>query len=384
MIDRRGFLAGAGAGAALLVAAGCGAPAESAPLWLAAYGQGLVYGSSTASWQLADPAYAALFRREAAILFTEDDLLWYRIRPTPVSGLQFSRPDRIVGEARSNGQLVFGAHLVWDQGFGRGWSSADLWGLPRQQARRLLFGTVHDVVARYRGQVVAWSCVNEAIADAAGAGYRGLRTDVPWFHTCGPDYVADTFAVAHAADPHATLVLNDFGFETSGAGRPDPGAKQAAALRVLDDLIAHAVPVHAFGIQAHLSAAGFAERFHAPSYQHFLRELAARGVRVMITELDVDDDGLPSDVAVRDRGVADVYRRYLDTALAAVDVAVVMTFGLSDRYTWLQQDYPRRDGAPRRPLPFDRHLRATPARGALRGGLAAAPSRPPWRRPPRA
>jgi endo-1,4-beta-xylanase len=59
-----------------------------------------------------------------------------------------------------------------------------------------------------------------------------------------------------------------------------------------------------------------------------------------------------------------------------------MTFGLSDRYTWLQEDYPREDGAPRRPLPYDDGLRPKPAYDALRAALAhAVPRRPTWRIP---
>jgi endo-1,4-beta-xylanase len=75
--------------------------------------------------------------------------------------------------------------------------------------------------------------------------------------------------------------------------------------------------------------------------------------------------------------VADVYRRYLSTALEKRAVASVITFGLSDRYTWLQEDYPRQDGVPRRPLPFDRNMHPKPAFRALDTSLKEAPSRQP-------
>jgi endo-1,4-beta-xylanase len=347
-------------------------------LWSAAAHQGLAFGSSTSTWQLADHAYRALFTRQAALLFTEDDLLWYRIRPSPTSGLHFARADRIISFARQARQLPIGAHLVWDQGFGPGWADGRrLWKLPRPEARRLLDSTVTAVVSRYRGQVPVWSTVNEAIAASRESSADGLRTDVPWFRAAGPDYVSRGFWLAHRADPAAMLMLNDNGFETTDPYGNDPRVKRAHALRVVDTLLAQGVPVHAFGVQAHLYARQFTTRFDPAGYRRFLHALADRGLRILITELDVLDDGLPAAIRPRDRAVADVYRRYLDCALSVDAVCAVLTFGLSDRYTWLDQDDPRADGAPRRPLPFDARLHTAPAFESLWRSLAAAPLRRP-------
>ena len=63
-------------------------------------------------------------------------------------------------------------------------------------------------------------------------------------------------------------------------------------------------------------------------------------------------------------------------ALDEQAVKVVMTFGLSDRYTWLQEDDSRADGAPRLPLPFDADLQPKPAYDAFSQAFANAPSRP--------
>lgn len=154
MLTRRSFLSSV-AGAAAAALAGCSpsdgtrgsAPAppdcpaleasgdSREPLWQTALRRGIIYGSSTATWQLSDAGYRRLFARESAILFTEDDLLWYRLRPTPKSGLDFNYSDRIVSFANRQRMLIVGAHLVWDEGFGDGWTDDDLWGMDEQTAR---------------------------------------------------------------------------------------------------------------------------------------------------------------------------------------------------------------------------------------------------------
>jgi endo-1,4-beta-xylanase len=364
-VTRRAVLLGA-AGAA--VAAGLPGGVAGAhrggrrvpPLWRTAAERGIVFGTAYSTRLSEDAEYVRLVDREAALLFTEDDLLWYKLKPTPDSDLDFTYADQFMAFAAQHHQLVFAAHLVWDEGFGEGWGD-ELWELSEDDARELILGIIDRVVRRYRGRVAGWIVVNEAI-DAHTE--DGLRTDVPWYATIGPSYVAEAFHAARAADPHATLVLNEFGFETDTEF--DAAAdRRRNALKVIDALLAEDVPLDAFGIQGHLAAAGFREAFDARAYRRFLSELADRGLEILITEVDVLDDGLPADERIRDRAIADAYERYLDVTLAEPAVKSVMTFGLSDRYTWLQEDYPRDDGAARRPLPFDDQLEPKPALHAL-------------------
>jgi endo-1,4-beta-xylanase len=353
-------------------------------LWRAAACRGILYGSSIATWQIEDDAtgaisdagYARLFARHAALLFTEDDLLWWRLKPKPHSDLDFTHPDRIYDFAAKNHQLVYGGPgLVWDDGFGDGWSHKDLWNISEKRARHILYDTLRQVMRRYSGRTAVWAVVNEAIVNGTDTGHRGLRTDVPWFHTIGPEYVAHAFHEARAADPHGMLLLNDFGYETVDQYGDRPIDKMRATLQVIDKLQKDSVPLDAFGIQAHLLADHFHERFHPQQYQHFIRELGHRGLTVLITEMDVLDDGLPKAAVPRDRMIADIYRRYLDVALESQHVKAVISFGLTDRYTWLDEDLPRKDGTHRRPLAFSRQLRAKPAYYAIHRKLLDAP----WR-----
>jgi len=321
------------------------------------------------SGQLPDDAYRELVTREARWIFTEDDLLWYKLKPHPGAELDFSHADRLVAFARGNDQRVMGAHLVWDEGFGDGWRDEDLWGLSRRAAERLLYGTARAMVRRYRGQVDGWIVANEVTGPS---GARGLRTDVPWFHTIGASYVEHCFRIAHQEAPRADLVLNEFGFETVDRYGNDPVERRRAVLQTIDRLLERGAPVHTLGVQAHLLAHRFADRFDACGYRRFLAQVAERGLRILITELDVLDTGLPGDRRRRDAAVADTYRRYLDVALAEPALTGVLTFGLADRYSWLEEDFPRADGRPRRPLPFDRRLRPKPAYDALHAALRGA------------
>jgi len=349
------------------------------PLWQTAIERGIIYGSSGTTWQVDDAEYKQLFLHEPAILFTEDDLLWWRLKPSPDAELDFQYGDQFVNMAQDNQKLVFGAHLVWDEGFGDGWTEDDIFGLDKQAATDLMLGTIDQEVSRYKGEGQAWSVVNEAIDANEADGMR--KDDYPWYQTVGPDYIEQAFNAAHEADPDAILLLNEFGFETDS--EYDKAAdKQAKTLIVLDKLLAAKIPVHALGVQAHLVADGFANKFDTAGYQKFLSDVADRGLKIFITELDVLDDGLPAESAPRDQAIADIYSRYLTTALEQTAIASVITFGLSDRYTWLQEDYPRDDGAPRRPLPFDDALQPKPAYDAIQTALMNAPIREPlWNVP---
>jgi endo-1,4-beta-xylanase len=380
-LTRRSFLARSGAGAAAVLGGGLATltrtpPAFAAPtgaLYQAAAAKGILYGSSTATWQFEpDPDYAALFAREAGMAFTEDDLLWYRLRVSRNAPLDFSYGDRFVAFAQANGQPVFGAHLVWDEGLGDGWYPDELYDLGQQEARDILFGTIQQEVAHYQGQMRFWVVANE-VTDARRKDANGFWTIEPWYLTIGPTYVEEAFNLAHQQDPGALLIMNEFGTESEGSA----ATKRTSILKAIDYLKSKNVPIHGLGIEAHLNANRFAQNFDTAAYRTYLANVAARGLNIFITELDVLDDGLKADIATRDAGVADVYTRFLSVALQEPAVKIVNTFGLSDRYTWLQEDYPRRDGAPRRPLPFDENLQPKPAYTAILQAFQNAPARTP-------
>jgi endo-1,4-beta-xylanase len=151
-----------------------------------------------------------------------------QVKPTPDSSLHFAAGDVIVGFAERHRQLTLGAHLVWDEGFGAGWSDADLYGIPRAEAENLLYGVIGQELRHYRGRMDAWIVANE-VTGPAERDRHGFRTDVPWYQTIGSSYVGECFHLAADEDPKALRIINEFGFETttSTATAPSPGGARS-------------------------------------------------------------------------------------------------------------------------------------------------------------
>jgi endo-1,4-beta-xylanase len=98
--------------------------------------------------------------------------------------------------------------------------------------------------------------------------------------------------------------------------------------------------------------------------------VADLGLRIYVTELDVSERDLPPEVPLRDRLIAEHTRAFLDTVLRVPAVDAVLTWGLSDRFSYLNS--PRRtnirkrhDGLPSRGLPLDDQLRRKPMWAAM-------------------
>jgi endo-1,4-beta-xylanase len=150
-------------------------------------------------------------------------------------------------------------------------------------------------------------------------------------------------------------------------------AKRTAVLKLLERLKSKGTPVHAFGMQSHLL--GHETRFNPQKLRDFFRNVASLGLKIMITEMDVADKSLPLDIQVRDRIVAGVYEDYLSVALDEKAVIAVITWGLSDKYSWLNEFQPRPDRKPVRPLPLDAQMQPKLAWNAIARAFDHAPKR---------
>jgi endo-1,4-beta-xylanase len=226
-------------------------------------------------------------------------------------------------------------------------------------------------VGRYSGRVDSWDVINELVDPRWPSATDGICT-TPWRRALGADFVPAALREAHAADPNATLLINDDDLEYDA---PDREKKRNIYLRLIEAWLKQGVPLTGFGMEAHIKPW---ERIAEKPYRRFLSELGAFGLKLYVTEFDVCDRLLPADIAARDDAVAEATRNYFDLVLDEPAVRTVITWGLYDGATWMLRDQAgeRADGLPPRPLPYDAFLQPKPMRAALAESFRAARHRP--------
>ena len=366
-MNRRGFLAGAAAAFTLPTIA----PAQSIP-GLAEHARrtGRAFGCAIKSSQLVkDPAFIAAVAREADVVVQEYELKRYVTQRAP-GRFDFSGADKIIDFAGKHGMAARGHTLVWYSG-NPPWMEPALRAAAPQDRVALLNGYIQVAMRRYAGRISEWDVVNEAVEPNEGRA-DGMREKNMWSQALGERYIDTAFQTARQADPKARLFLTDFGLEHDSRRCEQ---RRNAVLRLLDRLMARKVPIDAFGVQGHLKP--YREGFNQRVFADFLERLRGYGLRIAITEFDIADRGGPFDIAKRDAEVAAVGRAFLDVALANPVVDSVLTWGLSDRYSWLSTypDYRWPDGQPSRGLPLAADLRRKPLWSAMAAAFDGAPAR---------
>lgn len=319
---------------------------------------GRLYGSAVASYQLRHADFTQALLREAACLVPEYEMKRNALQPAP-GHYDWAPVDMLVEFARKHGLKFRGHTLVW-------YASNPAWLPPavrKTRDERLFTDYIAKVMRRYGARIQSWDVVNEIVKPKEGRA-DGLRNSF-WLETFGPGYIDTAFHAAREAAPHAQLVWNDYGCEAAGAAHD---RRRAATLELLEGMKARGVPIDALGLQGHLKA--FGEPVDQGVLRNFLDEVKAMGLKILVTEHDVDDSDGPADAAVRDRAVADASARFLDVVTANSAAETVLTWGLSDRFLdppdWRQ----RLRGYSPRMLPLDRELERTAMWRAMRRAFA--------------
>jgi endo-1,4-beta-xylanase len=373
-LDRRRFIAAGlatvGSGAGLAVPSS-GHAEETLALRKLAAEKGLLYGTTISAGQISgDPRFVDLVLQQTGLVVAENDMKWQDMNRGVRGDDDYSPADTVAAFALENDLALRGHNLLWYYRTPNWFFDLE----SRQEIERAIVERIRGLAGRYRGMVHSWDVVNEPIEPKDGRP-DGLRTGV-FLEMFGPDYLALAYRTARETDPAARLVVNEYDLELD---TPEQEARRTALINLLERMRASGTPVDAVGVQAHLSCAG-GPPFSAARLRRFLAELADLGLTIQITELDVTDENAPAEEAVRDRLVADTYSRFLETALDEPAVKMVVTWGLSDRHSWIvrketHESKWRGDGMPSRPLPFDADLKPKPAFDAIAQAFVHAPQR---------
>ena len=328
----------------------------------------MLFGSAVNIDQLnAWPPLADLVRRECGVITPELALKWASLEPR-AGDLQFARMDMIADFARLNGMRVRGHTLIWRQSV-PGWARSALKAQPDWNLVKRFFASV---MPRYGDVIDEWDVVNEPLdvrPSADGA------PDDPFRAAFGADYIRRALDEARLYAPRARLMINEYGLETSDAAAQ---RKRDDFLRLVEALKSSGTPLDGVGLQSHLDLNS--APFDAAAFRRFLAALAAMDLRITLTELDVKERDYAASAEVRDREVAGAAFDYLAVALEQPAVAGLLTWGLSDKGSWLDVTPADRARFPgdwsdgsgpglNRGLPYDSNLQAKPMRTAIIAAL---------------
>jgi len=308
---------------------------EAEPLRGAAGASGKLVGAAVKSSLLSDARYAGVLGRHFNYLTAEFEMKWDAIERTRGSS-DFGAGDAIVAFGQTRGMQIKGHALIW-HGSVPGW----LAGLPAVDFRAAFDNHIRSVADHFRGRVVAWDVVNEAIADDG----PGLR-DTVFRQKLGDQYIAEAFRLARQADPHALLFYNDYG----GEGLT---AKSDRIYSLVQSLRAQGVPIDGVCLQMHVNATSPPTEANIAAN---IRRLVALGLSVNISEMDVRIRDLPGTTQARLDVQKSVYHSIVGVCAAEPRCDGVTFWGFTDAYSWIDAQYGADD-----PLIFDEQYAVKPA-----------------------
>jgi endo-1,4-beta-xylanase len=181
--------------------------------------------------------------------------------------------DAFVEFGETHGMFIVGHTLVWHNQT-PAWFFQDEAGKPSSPPAQIerMKRHIEAVAGRYKGRVHAWDVVNEVIDN------DGSYRPTTWVNAVGSgdELVKAAFRFASQYAPDAELYYNDF-----NAWRP---AKRDGIVRMVKMLQKEGIRIDGIGMQGHWG-------LNYPKTEYIeaaIDAYAALGVKVMITELDVD------------------------------------------------------------------------------------------------
>jgi GH35 family endo-1,4-beta-xylanase len=190
--------------------------------------------------RMGEPALEEAYRARFTALLNYCTLGFYWANYESERGKpNYDYTDRALEFCAHHGLRAKGHPLVWDHRAGSPvWLPDDL-----KEIERLSNARVREIVARFRGRMDMWDVVNEATHLAE---HVNMTRMADWGQKLGAhDYTAAPLAIARAANPHATLLVNDYRLEP-------------AYFKILDGLrVSGRLQFDVVGLQSHMHDGGW-------------------------------------------------------------------------------------------------------------------------------
>ena len=285
----------------------------------------------------------------------------------PAEGIfDFRVADKFVDYCQRLHLKVNGHCLVWhsqapDWWFTNGYNASPA---SKEVLKERLIKHIKTVVGHFKGKVFGWDVVNEAIED------DGSFRKSPYYNLLGEEFIEIAFRTAHEADPDAELYYNDYSMSKPG--------KREAVCRLVKRLKEKGLRIDGVGMQSHNGL----DYPDLKDYEKSIDAFAACGVKVLITELDINvlpnpegfggaaveqnfefqqkynpyPNGLPKDKQKElDKRWIDLFKIYYKHR---AQIGRITLWGVCDENSWLN-GWPIA-GRTNYPLLFDRNYEAKP------------------------
>jgi endo-1,4-beta-xylanase len=252
------------------------------------------------------------------------------INPEP-GIFNFKPADDFVAFGKENNMFIIGHTLVWHNQT-PAWFFTDSQGKPNspELQKTRLREHIRTIAGRYAGKVDAWDVVNEVIDN------DGSYRPTTWVKAMGSgeELVKWAFKYAQEFAPNTELYYNDF-----NAWRPE---KRDGIIKLVKMLQKEGVRIDGVGMQGHWG-------LNYPKTEYIeaaIDAYAACGIKVMITELDVDVLPLTKEGQIIGIGMADKqfqleeFKSYLDPYQKGLPSAI--DTALTSRYKELFEIFYRK------------------------------------------
>jgi len=235
-----------------------------------AFKMGVAVNDAIVSGQ--DKASQDIVVKQFNTITIENSMKAERINPKP-GVFNYEPADAFVEFGKKNNMFIVGHTLVWhNQTPAWFFQHEDGKLKTNEEVKERLREHIKTIAGRYAGKVNAWDVVNEVIDD------DGNYRPTTWVKGVGSGDELVKLAFKYAAEyaPNTELYYNDF-----NAWRP---TKRDGIVRMVKMLQKEGIKIDGIGIQGHWG-------LNYPKTEYIeaaIEAYAALGVKVMITELDVD------------------------------------------------------------------------------------------------